>query len=412
MKRTGRQFLIVVLIVLAELMFVQCGKSRSPVETEERQPAQDTPLVRITAAAMKQAGVEVGEVRSRLILDTVRTTGVVSPDQDSISRIRPLTRGRIEKVFVGLGDYVQEGSALAEYDNIELGATAGEYRIQWSELQRDLSQKLVAERSFARAKELLELQAISQREFDVREAELKAAQSAETSRRANLAALEDKLSRFGMQEKEIDQLRYRDRSGGDGHFSHTTLRSPVEGVVVKREVVVGEAVDFEKELFTIVNVSHVWVQANIAEKDLSKIRLGNKVQVRTSAFPEEVFRGRTTSISDMLDPETRVIKVRCVVPNPHRKLKLDMFVDVEIEAVGQRRALMVPHSALLGDRDTYYVFVERGPGEFEKRVVRIAAEHTDFTEVVEGLKEGEQVALKGAFYLKSESQRESIGGQE
>jgi cobalt-zinc-cadmium efflux system membrane fusion protein len=409
MKRFLNLARVAALTLPPALGLMQCGRQASREKESEAPAARETSRVNISDAALKQAGIQVEAVGTRLISDSVQTTGAVGPDQDSIARIRPLARGRIEKVFVGLGDYVQAGSPLAEYDNIELGSTAGEYRNQWSELRRELSLENVAERSFARAQELIKLQAVSQREYEVREAELESARSAVGSRQATLAALEDKLHRFGMEQTDVERLRQPDPSGFNGHFSHTTLRSPVEGIIVKREVVVGEAVDFERELFTIVDISHVWVQANVAEKDLSKIRIGNAVKVRSSAYPQELFQGRIAYISDMLDPNTRVIKVRCVIPNRSRKLKLEMFVDVEIDAMSNRRALMVPHSALLGDRETFYVFVEQKHGEFAKRIVKVAAEHTEFTEVLEGLKEGERMVTKGAFYLKSESQRESIG---
>jgi multidrug efflux pump subunit AcrA (membrane-fusion protein) len=124
-----------VLALIPALLSIQCGGSDSLDKESEPTRNPEPNRVRISATAADHAGIKVETVRSHVISDTVRTTGVVNPDQDSISRIRPLSRGRIEKVFVGLGDYVHAESPLAEYDNIELGMTVGEYRNQWAELQ-------------------------------------------------------------------------------------------------------------------------------------------------------------------------------------------------------------------------------------------------------------------------------------
>ena len=257
---------------------------------------------------------------------------------------------------------------------------------------------------------MLAKEAVARKDYDLRVAEYESAKAAVEVRRASLRKLEEKLVRFGLRKSEAQELQKNESRTAS--LAHTVLRSPLEGIVVKRDAAQGEVIDPSQELFTIVNMNSLWVQGDLPERDLGKVRIGNKVRVRVAAYPDDVFEGRLTYISDMLDPETRVVKVRCVVPNPHRKLKLEMFATVMIEAVSQRKALMVPHSALLGDRDTYYVFVERAPGQFERRVVKIADQHKDFTEVLGGLQEGERVASEGAFYLKSEAQRELIGERE
>ena len=389
-------------------LFVGCSK-QGPAEKAAEQKS-DGNTVRLSAEALKVSGVEVQPVGSAVVADIVQLTGLVTPDQDAIVHIRPLARGQVERVFVGLGNTVTVGQPLLEYDNIELGEVIGEYQAEWAGLQRDHAQAAVSRTALERSALMLEKEAVARKDYDLRVAEYESAKAAVEVRRASLRTLEEKLVRFGLRKSEVQELQKNEARPAS--LAHTVLRSPLEGIVVKRDAAQGEVIDPSQELFTIVNMNSLWVQGDLPERDLGKVRIGNKVRVRVAAYPDDVFEGRLTYISDMLDPETRVVKVRCVVPNPHRKLKLEMFATVMIESVSQRKALMVPHTALLGDRDTYYVFVERAPGQFERRVVKIADQHKDFTEVLGGLKEGERVASKGAFYLKSEAQRELIGERE
>ncbi len=395
-------------LVTCSLLLSSCGSRTSVEKPSEKKDAGN--VIRLSPEARKLAGVEIATVQSQVVADIVQLTGLVTPDENSIVHIRPLARGRIDRVYAGLGDNLNVGQPLLEYDNIELGDVLGDYQAEWAGLERDKAQAEVSRKAMERAAAMLEKEAIARKDYELRTAENESAKASVEARRANLRKLEEKLLRFGLRQVDVEKLR------GNGAPAATLLRtvltSPLEGIVVKRDAAQGEVIDPSQELFTIVNVSSVWVQGDLPEKDLGKVRGGNRVRVKVAAYPDELFEGRLTYISDMLDPETRVVKVRCVVPNPHRKLKLEMFATVLIEAVSRRKALMVPHSALLGDRDIYYVFVERAPGQFERRVVKIADQHQEFTEVLSGLKEGEQVASKGAFYLKSEAQRESLGEEE
>lgn len=401
-------FASVVVLAIGSALFVGCSQ-KAPAE-KGTEPKTVGNTIRLSGEALRLAGVEVEPVKSEIVADIVQLTGLVTPDQDSIVHIRPLARGRVERVFVGLGDSVTSGQPLLEYDNIELGDVIGEYQAQWAGLERDEAQAEVARTALERSSLMLQKEAIARKDYDLRLAEDESAKAAVAARRASLRMLEEKLVRFGLQKSDIQELRKNGSRAAS--LAHTILRSPLEGLAVKRDAAQGEVIDPSQELFTIVNMNSMWVQGDLAERDLGKVRIGNRVGVKVAAYPDDVFEGRLTYISDMLDPQTRVVKVRCVVPNPHRKLKLEMFATVMIEAVGRRKALMVPHSALLGERSTYYVFVERAPGQFERRVVQIADQHKDFTEVLNGLKENERVASKGAFYLKSEAQRELIGEQE
>ncbi len=148
------------------------------------------------------------------------------------------------------------------------------------------------------------------------------------------------------------------------------------------------------------------------EKDIGQVKAGGQCRVTVAAYPEEVFAGRVTYVSDFLDPNSRTAKLRCVVLNPDGRLKLEMFATVAIPSVGAATAVAVPVSALQQIGDETVVFVQRDATHFEKRALTIGERGEDWIEVRAGLQQGETVVAKGSFQLKSILQRELIGGEE
>jgi len=165
----------------------------------------------------------------------------------------------------------------------------------------------------------------------------------------------------------------------------------------------------ETQLFEIVDTSTVWVQADLYERDLSAVKVGDLATVLVEAYPEEKFRGRVTYISDVVDPDSRTPKIRCEVPNPGRRLKLDMYATIQLPGRGERKVLMVPAGAVqkLEGRDV--VFVREEPNEFEIRAVRLGVEVQGWIEIESGIKAGETVATRGSFVLKSEHLKAELG---
>jgi membrane fusion protein, heavy metal efflux system len=156
----------------------------------------------------------------------------------------------------------------------------------------------------------------------------------------------------------------------------------------------------------------VWIQANIYEKDLAAVRVGLTVPVSVESYPGQTFACRTTYVSDLLDPKTRTAKMRCEVPNPDRRLKLDMFVTLKIPSPSGREAVMVPATAIQQINDRPVVFVQQGDTTFIKREVEVGTTSDDRVEIRSGLKAGEQVVTNGSFQLKSTLLRAEIGGEE
>jgi cobalt-zinc-cadmium efflux system membrane fusion protein len=186
------------------------------------------------------------------------------------------------------------------------------------------------------------------------------------------------------------------------------LRAPFEGRVITRNITRGEVVETQEKLFTVADLSDVWVVGNVPEKDVQYIRKDQKVDVIVSAYPHAVIPGTITYIGDVLDPATRTMRLRVTVPNPGLLLKPEMFAIVRVYAASAPDALTVPVEAVQNSPTGKIVFVRRGTSDFEVRTVRVGPEQGEVVTVLEGVSDGEQVVTRGSFALKSEMERHKI----
>ncbi len=184
-----------------------------------------------------------------------------------------------------------------------------------------------------------------------------------------------------------------------------SLNSPIDGVVVERNASIGASVGTDANLFKIINISRVWVDANVFEKDLQRVRLGQQVKLTVPAFPGASFSGKVILVNSIVDPETRTVKVRTEVANPDGRLKPDMFANVEIITDVNRAAISIPKSAVLNDEGKTVVFVGEGDG-YKKREVHVGIQNGDQVEIVEGLNAGDKVVVKGNYLLLQQSKPE------
>ena len=237
-------------------------------------------------------------------------------------------------------------------------------------------------------------------------AELKNAEAMVRSRRADIARTEEKLHRFGLTDDDLRELDSADSIHRTK--SHNTLKAPFSGVIIGYDVAEGELVAPDRQLLTLADMSILWVLADVYEKDLGQVSEGKQVEVQSPAYPNRVFRGRLTYISDVLDSATRTAKVRCVVPNRDRALKLEMFVTVKIPSNRESFSVAVPESAIQNIDGQDAVFAQQREGVFRKQTVQTGL-RSDGWIAVTGLPEGTPVVSTGSFYLKSILKREAIG---
>ncbi|MEW5993097.1 MAG: efflux RND transporter periplasmic adaptor subunit, partial [Candidatus Zixiibacteriota bacterium] len=384
--------MVIVVLTVFGLMWRQSQSAKQgEVDHTEHSEAADPNVITLDAAAQLNIGLTVEAAEPRTILRTIQTTGIVGPNETRVAHIRPLASGRIEKVYVRLGDRVRAGQQLVAYDNIELGDLIGEYLIAVAVLEKTKAEVEVTNRSLERAQNLVELGAVARAEYERRNAEYKNALASVSSQKAEIVRIEKKLRRFGVTDADLEKLNNHTGTQYDNDVSHSILRAPFNGVVIKYAVAEGEVIEPERELFTITDLSTVWVQADVYEKDIASIREGQEVKILVDAYQGETFTGKLCYVSDFLDPQTRTAKVRCEVPNLQGRLKLEMFATIHIPTRMSQKAMMIPTEAVQQIDDQAAVFVKIGDTDFQKRKIQIGTQSDGWIEVLSGVTSGEKV---------------------
>jgi cobalt-zinc-cadmium efflux system membrane fusion protein len=217
---------------------------------------------------------------------------------------------------------------------------------------------------------------------------------------ASLNAVEGTMVQEGAALAEV-----RPKGGGPP----IAITSPISGVVLAGHAEVGDRVDTVTSLYTVADLSSLPANFNVYEKDIGRVRMGQRIVVGSIAYPEKSFGGRITFISPRVEEDTHTIRIRAVVENPEHLLKLGMFVEGEVICDGDKAALVVPSQAIYTLEGKNGVFVKKGPDSFEARLVTVGATVGDDTAVVSGLQKGEEVASENAFLLKSDLLKSKMG---
>ena len=416
-RRFGAPALVLVLALgLAVgfgIQYFRSGTSpaEAPAEAEEHANELPAGVVAVPEAAQRNAGLETLTVARRTLPATIEVTGVVAPDDARVGHIRPLARGVVEDIAVTLGARVTQGQTLVTYDNIELGELVGSYLSEVAARRQAEADLEVKQQALKRAEDLIKLEAVAQQTLEQRRAEFKSAQAAVDSQKARVAKVEEQIHRFGLSEADLGRLTPDEGTSAHRTASHSVLRAPFSGVVTKFDVARGELVTPDRELMTISDLSTVWILADVYEKDLAKVRVNSDVNMRVDAYPDRVFVGRLTYISDIIDPQTRTAKVRCVIANPDGALKLDMFVKVAVATTDSRDGIVIPADAIQQIDGASVVFVRQTPERFLRRNVTLGVTAGDVVEVTSGLQGGEVIAGAGSFYLKTAALQDRIGDE-
>jgi len=316
----------------------------------------------------------------------------VVPNHHATADITALVRGRVIDVYADLGQQVKSGDLLAMLNSSELGMAQSSYL-------KAVAKLYVAEKAYERATMLLREKVIGLAEAQRRQGEM-------LSLRAEKREAEDRLRLLGMSDEQIGKLNREQKI-----TSYVPITAPFDGRVIARNLTKGEVVEVTEKLFTVADLSEVWVLANIPEKDITFIRadtgaekpgVEQLVEVLVTAYPGEVFRGKITYVGDVLEGATRTMNLRLELPNPHRKLKPEMYATIRVHSLPEQAVLIVPEGAVQRERDRRFVFVQRDAHTFEARDVTLGESNGEAVKILDGLQEGEAVVVKGAYVLKSE----------
>lgn len=385
MKKT----LLGVMVLVFLVSFSSCGKGEEANHEEETHEKKDTNLVQLKST--ETANIKIEEVSLRSLEDVLQVPGNVQFNENKLAHVGSRVPGRVVEVRANLGDKVKQGDSLAIIDSTELGTAQSEYL-------KAKANFLAQGKAYERAKKLLEGKAISLGEYQKREAEYMTV-------RAEFKAAEDKLHLLGLSEAEVKRI-------GSEHVinSKVAVRAPFSGTVVERHATLGEVIEPAAKLFTLADLSTLWVIAGVPEKDIPLAKTGLPVEIKVSSYPDEVFKGTVAYIADQIDPSTRTVKVRTEVDNSLGKLKPEMFATIFITTQVMSDVLAIPQEAVQTDGNKMIVFIDKGNGGFEKREVSLGNQVDSFYQVMDGVRAGERVVTRGSFLLKSEAEKSAIGG--
>jgi cobalt-zinc-cadmium efflux system membrane fusion protein len=344
----------------------------------------------LTRDALQRADLEIVTVTPGGGAGTpghLAVTGIVQPNGYRTIKVTPVAPGRITRVLVELGQQVKPGQTLAEIYSPELTEAQTRYLSARAALDAH-------DRMLQRTEKLVEIGSASRQELEQVHAEHTAATTAVESARSRLLLL-------GMSDDEIAKL-----SASTPPTATARIVAPIDGALTERFANVGLNVDAATPLFTIVDLSSVWVVGNVYESDFARVSVGTAVTVALRAYPGVALHGRISYVDPQVNPETRTAQVRVELPNPRGQLKLNMYADLTVDTKESGTTLTVPRTAvqMAGDRAVVYL-AGTEEGHFVEREVRLGASAGDRVEVTSGVQPGDRVVAKGSFVLRAERER-------
>ncbi len=338
----------------------------------------------LTAEEAERAGVKVEPIKSESLGETLQVTATIRPDQDRLARVAPRIEGRITSAPAKLGDRVRAGQTLATLDSVDVA----EAHATWTQSQAELR---IAEADFKRAESLNAEEIIPRKDF----------LRAQADRDKAAAAVRNAADRLRL-------LGGAQAASGSG-VAGFAVTAPFAGTVIEKKVTLGELGSPSEPMFTVADLSRVWIQADLPEAALAKVRVGANAKVTVPAYPGESFSGRVGHIGAMLDKDTRTIAARIEVANADGRLKPEMFATATIEAGGDKREVIaLPDAAivLLEGQPTVFVYEQ---GAYEARQVEPGERIGGRTLLKSGVKAGDQVVTSGAYALKARKLKSQLG---
>lgn len=383
-----------ILVALAASILVLLGactdKKAAPQESAKKDQSQeegkDSSAIKLTVEEAQRAGVKVTPLQPQSESETVTVTATIKANQDRLARVASRVEGRILRVNVNLGDRVRANQTLAILDSVALG----EAQVAVREAETAYR---VAQADYDRVSKLAADEIVPQKDALRAQADLERVT-------AQRKAARDKVRLLGA----------TGASGAAGEFGFV-IAAPIDGTIIERKAAVGERASPEQALFAIADLSRVWIEANLTEDVLAKVRTGAAATITVAAYPGERFAGKVTYVSGVLDKDTRTIPARIEVPNPDGRLKPEMFATAEIATGGTRAdVLSVPDAAVVIMQGQPSVFIEGAKG-FEQRAVELGDKVGGRTVLKSGIKPGEKVVTAGAYQLKARALKSQISDE-
>jgi cobalt-zinc-cadmium efflux system membrane fusion protein len=378
------------LVVPAMILYGIKEKPDHAAGTHNEDVHEEADVVHLSEEAQRASGLEVLAAALEPFSAPIEATAAIELNGDRVAKISARASGRLVEISASQGDAVRAGQALAWFDSPELGQA-------WAEYTKAKGRADLARKNLEREETLYEKKISPEK--DVLRARQELAEAD-----ADLAFAREKFHLLG-----VDIDRFEKKHERDQH-PLIAVTSPISGSIIERAATQGEVVGPDKPLFTVADLSKLWVIIDLYEKDLHAVRAGTTVKVATAAYAEKNFTGIISYVGAVMDEKTRTVKARVEVQNANRLLKPGMFAIVTIDVKGPQtqKAILVPDEAVQMAGDERFVFVRTGPETFEKKKIKPGRIAGKRVEVVEGLAAGDQVVVRGMFTLKSELKKEEL----
>ncbi|MEY4764365.1 MAG: hypothetical protein RI907_1038 [Pseudomonadota bacterium] len=385
------------LATMLGLSIAGCGQDKAAPEASASAAASAAPAASGTAAATDAMDVivpaamasqfKVAPVAQVKLAITQEISGRIEANEREVARIGAGVTGRVTQVLAEVGDRVKAGQVLAHVASPELSSAQLTYLRAHATAQQ-------AERAAERARQLIQADVIGSAELQRRESELSVA-------RAELRAAGDQLALLGIPRDAIAKLK-----DSGSLYPHALVVASQSGVIIDRKVSQGQVAQPGDPLFTVADLSNVWVVGALPERDASGAQAGQTVEINVPAIGK-TLSGKVVRVGDTVSPETRTVPIRTQVANPGQALKPQMLATMKLAGAAVD-TLAVPSLAVVRDNDKDHVYVQTAPDRFRLTPVTLGPASEGMRPVVSGLKVGTSVVIEGAFHLNNERKRAEL----
>jgi membrane fusion protein, heavy metal efflux system len=383
-----------------------CSRKPSPAPGAAQAPTEHDVVI-LEAAIQQERGLRVDAVSLSELPEELEVTGRIGLNENLTSRVGVLTSGRVVKIMANVGDHVTKGTVLAQIASHEVHEIRSEYAKAIAEMQRRRAEQEYARNVRDRVVRLYNLKAASLEQVQRSETDLRDSEIAIQAAQAEINRVEESLRHLGVS-SETAFAEYTTAAGSKspdtepGDEELVPVSAPIEGIVLQRMATPGMVVTPAVDLFIISDLRTLWINAEVPEKQLASIRVGQEVGIAVQAYPGIMFPARISLVGASLDPGTRTIQVRCEARDAAGRLKPEMYATIRINTGTGQPCTSIPLSAMQDIDGTAVVFVSESPSRFRVRPIQTGRQSGTRLEVLDGIKPGEAIATTGSFLLKSE----------
>lgn len=363
-KKMKKIFLFPIILIATNSLLSSCSHQNNTTAAVAKESI-------ISDSTMQLLTIDSAQLRN--VDDEVKLNGEVSFDDNKVVKVFPFSSGQVTNVNVSIGDYVKAGQTLATIKSAEISGNYSDLSIAGNDVN-------IAKRSMDNAEHLYKNGIASEKEY---------IEAKENYNKAN--ATNSKIH------SQI-QINGGGRTTANGTY---TVTAPRSGYLVEKLINTGNFIrnDNSSNLFTIGDISDVWIWANVFESDVAKIKVGYAADITTVAYPDSVFVGKVDKINQILDPVTKVMKIKIVLPNKNNMLKPSMFANISISNTENKKMVTIPQTALVNDNQKTYVVAYVNNNNVSIREIKLLKTVNGYAYVKEGLQQGEKVITKNEILI-------------